>query len=50
MGDLTRSRNRAAVVLAASVIALLAARALPDASTGHTLHVVLMIVGTAGTP
>jgi hypothetical protein len=50
MDNPTRSRNRAAVVLALSVSLLLAARAMPDASVGRGLHLALMLVGMAGAP
>ena len=50
MSDPTRARNWAAVVLTASVAALLAARAMPAASVGHGWHLVLMLVGMAGAP
>lgn len=50
MHDPTRSRNRAAVVLVVSVILLLSARAMPDASVGRGLHLALVLIGTAGTP
>ena len=48
MGDPTRSRNRAAVVLGVSIAVLLAMRALPEASVGGGLHWALMWVGMAG--
>jgi len=50
MSDPTRNRNRAAVVLAASVTALLGARAMPDASVGHGLHLGLMLLGLPSAP
>ncbi|MEO7412127.1 MAG: hypothetical protein ABIZ81_02125 [Opitutaceae bacterium] len=45
----TRSRSRAALLLTASVAALLVARAMPDAGTGFTLQLVLLIGGAIGT-
>jgi hypothetical protein len=50
MSDPTRARNWAAVLLAVSVAALLGARAMPDESVGHGLHLTLMLVGMAGAP
>lgn len=50
MNDPMRSRNRAAAVLAVSVALLVTARALPDASVGHGLHLALSLAGTIGAP
>ena len=43
-----RSRNRAALGLTASVIGLIAVRAMPDAGTGFTLQLVLLIAAMIG--
>jgi len=45
MADPTRSRNIAAVVMVMSVAALLGARAMPNESVGHGLHLALMLTG-----
>lgn len=48
MGDPAQSRNRGAMVLAASVVAMLATRAIPDAGGWFALKMVMLIGGMTG--
>lgn len=50
MDNPKRSRSRAAILLTASVSALIAARIMPDEGSGFTLQLVLILAGTMVAP